>query len=515
MSEIIKFIPGKTTLNDLRRVYRERVEISLDKHCKNRVDAAADIVKKAAAGDAAIYGINTGFGKLASTRIAANETEQLQRNLILSHCCGVGEPLADSVVRLILLLKMLSLGRGASGVRWEILQRLESFLKLDLLPIVPAQGSVGASGDLAPLAHLTAVIIGEGQARYQGKTMPAAQALQSAGLQPIKLIAKEGLGMINGTQVSTALALAGLFDAWSLLQTALISGALSTDALMGSTAPFRPEIHHLRGLQGQIDAGESLRNLLKGSLIRESHREGDDRVQDPYSVRCQPQVMGACIDLLRHSARTLEIEANAVTDNPIVILEDASILSGGNFHAEPVAFAADQCALAIAESGSITERRIATTVDPSQSYGLPAFLTPNPGLNSGFMIAEVTSAALMAENKQRAMPCSIDSTPTSANQEDHVSMACHGARRLGPMNQNLSSIIAIEFLIATQGIEFRAPTTTSPALMRVMKKLRSEVTPLGDDRYLADNIAVATSMVKNRCFIEALADISLLPVLSV
>lgn len=511
MSEIINLVPGNTTLCDLLRVYREPVSISLDRQCRNRVDAAAEIVKQAAAGDVAIYGINTGFGKLASTRIAADQTEQLQRNLILSHCCGVGEPLPDSVVRMILLLKMLSLGRGASGVRWQILERLETFLELDLLPVLPAQGSVGASGDLAPLAHLTAVIIGEGHARFQGQVMPAAQALQAANLQPLILGAKEGLGMINGTQVSTALALAGMFDAWSLAQTALISGAMSTDALMGSTAPFRPEIQLLRGLQGQIDAGVSLRMLLEGSVIRESHRDDDDRVQDPYSVRCQPQVMGACMDLLRHTARTLEIEANAVTDNPIVVVEDGSILSGGNFHAEPVAFAADQCALAIAEIGSITERRIATTVDPAQNYGLPAFLTPNPGLNSGFMIAEVTSAALMAENKQRAMPCSIDSTPTSANQEDHVSMACHGARRLGPMNQNLSSIIAIEILIATQGIEFRAPITTSPALIRVMKKLRSKVTHLEDDRYLADDIAMATAMVTNRSFIEALGDDSLLP----
>ncbi len=511
MPETINFIPGKTMLSNLLRVYRGSVEISLDRRCKIRVDAAAEIVKQAAAGDTAIYGINTGFGKLASTRIAADQTELLQRNLILSHCCGVGEPLPDTVVRLILLLKMVSLGRGASGVRWQILERLEIFLKLDLLPVIPSQGSVGASGDLAPLAHLTAVMIGEGYSRFQGQTMTAARALQIANLQPLTLDVKEGLGMINGTQVSTALALAGLFDAWSLLQTALISGAMSTDALMGSTAPFRPEIHQLRGLPGQIEAGVSLRKLLEASVIRESHRENDERVQDPYSIRCQPQVMGACIDLLRHAAGTLEIEANAVTDNPIVVIEDGSILSGGNFHAEPVAFAADQCALAIAEIGSITERRIATTVDPAQNYGLPAFLTPNPGLNSGFMIAEVTSAALMAENKQRAMPCSIDSTPTSANQEDHVSMACHGARRLGSMNQNLSSIVAIELLIATQGIEFRTPITTSPALIRVMEKLRSKVMKLEDDRFLADDISLVTTMVAEGCFIKALQNDTLLP----
>lgn len=514
MSQSLTLVPGQVKLAELCQIYRESVEISLDRQCKQRVDAATDIVRRAADAGPAVYGINTGFGKLASTRIPAEQTEQLQRNLILSHCCGVGEPLANNIVRLIMVLKMISLGRGASGVRWELLERLETFLNLDLIPVVPSQGSVGASGDLAPLAHLTAAIIGEGKVNFRGETMPAAKALEAAGLAPIILGPKEGLGMINGTQVSTALALTGLFDAWTMAQTALISGAMSTDALMGSTAPFRPEIHQLRGLTGQIDSAASLRALLEDSIIRESHREDDERVQDPYSLRCQPQVMGACIDQLRQAARTLEIEANAVTDNPIVVVEDGSILSGGNFHAEPVAFAADQCAMVISEIGSITERRIATTVDPAQNYGLPAFLTPNPGLNSGFMIAEVTSAALMAENKQRSMPCSVDSTPTSANQEDHVSMACHGARRLGPMNQNLSTIIGIEILIATQGIELRAPITTSPALQKIMQKLRSEVAPLGDDRYLADDIAVATDMVKNLIFVDALENESMLPALS-
>ncbi len=514
MSQSLNLIPGQVLLKDLCRIYRESVEISLDRQCRQRVDAATAIVQKAADAEPAVYGINTGFGKLASTRIPREQTEQLQRNLILSHCCGVGEPLADNIVRLIMVLKMISLGRGASGVRWEILERLETFLNLDLIPVIPSQGSVGASGDLAPLAHLTAAIIGEGRVNLRGKTMPAANALETANLAPVVLGPKEGLGMINGTQVSTALALAGLFDAWTMAQTALISGAMSIDALMGSTAPFRPEIHHFRGLPGQIDSSVSLRNLLEGSIIRESHREHDKRVQDPYSLRCQPQVMGACIDQFRQAAKTLEIEANAVTDNPIVVVEDGSILSGGNFHAEPIAFAADQCALAIAEIGSITERRIATTVDPAQNYGLPAFLTPNPGLNSGFMVAEVTSAALMAENKQRAMPCSVDSTPTSANQEDHVSMACHGARRLGSMNKNLSTIIAIEILIATQGIELRAPITTSPALIRVMQKLRDRVAPLEDDRYLADDIVNTSDMVMTRVFIDALENESLLPVLA-
>ena len=317
--------------------------------------------------------------------------------------------------------------------------------------------------------------------------------------------------MINGTQVSTALALAGLFDAWNLAQTALISGAITTDALMGSTRPFRAEIHALRGLQGQIDAALCLRALLDGSAIRESHREDDERVQDPYSVRCQPQVMGACLDQLRSVAATLVIEANAVTDNPIVVIDDGAILSGGNFHAEPVAFGADQCALALAEIGSIAERRIATTVDPAQNFGLPAFVSPNPGLNSGFMVAEVTAAALMAENKQRAMPCSIDSTPTSANQEDHVSMACHAAYRLGAMNHNLAHIVAIELLIGVQGIEFRAPIETSARLQRVMRKVRGQVAALADDRYLADDIAAVKQLVISQAIIDAIGEPGLLP----
>ncbi len=504
-------IPGATRLAGLRDIYRRRVDVEIDGACRAGVEAAARVVAEAARGEAAVYGINTGFGKLASTRIPAGQTSELQRNLVLSHCCGVGPPLPASVVRLVIALKILSLGRGASGVRWILLERLGQMLELDLLPLIPAQGSVGASGDLAPLAHLTAAMIGEGHVFFRGEKMPAADALHRAGLEPLELGPKEGLGMINGTQVSTALALAGLFDTWNLVQSALISGAMTTDALMGSTRPFRPEIHALRGLQGQIDAALCLRTLLEGSVIRESHREDDERVQDPYSIRCQPQVMGACIDLLRQVAHTLEIEANAVTDNPIVVSDDASILSGGNFHAEPVAFGADQMALAIAEIGSIAARRIATAVDPAQNFGLPAFISPDPGLNSGFMVAEVTAAALMAENKQRAMPCSVDSTPTSANQEDHVSMACHAARRLGPMNENLANIIAIELLIGVQGIEFRAPMQTSARLQRVMRAIRAEVAPLEDDRYLADDIAAIEALVGARAIIVALDESGLLP----
>jgi histidine ammonia-lyase len=508
-----ELIPGQTKLDTLETIYRSDCIISIARSAKPRVDAAAKIVANAAAGERAVYGINTGFGKLANTRIPADKTELLQRNLILSHCCGVGDPLSDRIIRLIMALKLLSLGRGASGVRWLVIEQIELFLEKGLIPVVPGQGSVGASGDLAPLAHLTAALIGEGEVRYKNKVWRSAEALADAGVKPIILQAKEGLGMINGTQVSTALALAGLFDAWSLAQTALISGAMVTDALMDSTAPFRPEIHSLRGLPGQIDAAACLRSLLEGSEIRESHRDDDERVQDPYSVRCQPQVMGACLDLLRQTAVTLEIESNAVTDNPIVVVEDGSILSGGNFHAEPVAFAADQIAIAISEIGSITERRIATSVDPTQSFGLPAFLTPEPGLNSGFMIAEVTSAALMAENKHRANPCSIDSTPTSANQEDHVSMACHGARRLGEMNQNLANIVAIELLIGVQGIEFRTPVKTSNMLQNIMSIVRDKVAPLTDDRFMATDINQVKTLVYQRVISESISP-NILPVLS-
>ena len=486
--------PGETTLAQLESIYREGAAASLNPSARAGIDRSAERLAVAAAGDAPVYGVNTGFGKLANKRIAAADVETLQRNLILSHCAGVGDPLDPMVTRLIMALKLISLGRGVSGVRYAVVEQLERMLAQDVLPIIPSQGSVGASGDLAPLAHMAAAMMGEGDALYRGDRMPAKNALAAAGLKPLVLAAKEGLGLINGTQVSTALALKGLFDAWRAMSAALVTGAMSTDAAMGSAAPFRAEIHEVRGHKGQIDAAAFLRDVLDGSEIRESHRLDDERVQDPYCIRCQPQVMGACVDLLRQAAQTLETEANAATDNPLVF--DDVIVSGGNFHAEPVAFAADQIALAIAEIGSIAQRRIALMVDPTLSYGLPAFLTPEPGLNSGFMIAEVTSAALMSENKQRANPCSTDSTPTSCNQEDHVSMACHGARRLGFMNENLFKIVGIELLTAAQGIEMRAPLKTSPALQAVLTMLREKVPSLGPDRFMANDLAAAADLVE-------------------
>ena len=487
--------PGSTTLAQLERVYREALSVTLDRACVPAVHAAAAVIDAAARGDVPVYGVNTGFGKLASMRIMPADTAQLQRNLILSHCCGVGAPMSRRHVRLMMVLKLLSLGRGASGVRWALIDLLEQMLARGVTPVVPSQGSVGASGDLAPLAHMTAVVIGEGLAEVQGQILPGAQALRVAGLDPVPLGPKEGLAFINGTQFSTAYALAGLFDGWSAAATALVTSALSTDAIMGSTAPLHPDIHALRGHQGQIEAAAFLRALLDGSEIRESHREGDTRVQDPYCIRCQPQVTGAAMDVLRMAARTLQIEANAATDNPLVLSNEGLIVSGGNFHAEPVGFAADMIALALSEIGAIAQRRVALMVDPTLSHDLPPFLTPNPGLNSGLMIAEVTTAALMSENKHLAHPTVTDSTPTSANQEDHVSMAAHGARRLGPMVENLNMILGVEAICAAQGIEFRAPLRTSAALQAVVARLRQDVATLGEDRYLAPDLEAAGRLV--------------------
>ena len=487
-------IPGQTTLAQLRRIWADEAPARLDPAARPGVEAAAAVIAAAAAGGTAVYGVNTGFGKLASLKIAPQDTETLQRNLILSHCCGVGDAMPRAVTRLMMALKLLSLGRGASGVRWDIVALIEGMLARGVTPVIPAQGSVGASGDLAPLAHMAAVMIGEGQADHQGYIKTGAQALVDANLSPVTLGPKEGLALINGTQFSTAYALVGLFGAWNAAQSALVTSALSTDAIMGSTAPLHPQIHALRGHPGQIAAAAALRALLDGSVIRESHRDGDTRVQDPYCIRCQPQVTGAAMDVLRMAARTLEIEANAATDNPLV-LSDGQIVSGGNFHAEPVGFAADMIAMAISEIGAIAQRRVALMVDPVLSFDLPAFLTPRPGLNSGLMIAEVTTAALMSENKHLAHPTVIDSTPTSANQEDHVSMAAHGARRLGRMVDNLNVILGVEAICAAQGIDFRAPLPTSAPLRAVVARLRQDVATLGDDRYLAPDLAAAARLV--------------------
>ncbi|MFC3710957.1 histidine ammonia-lyase [Sphingoaurantiacus capsulatus] len=483
----------------LRRILREPVRLTLDADRLAELDRGAAVVQRVLDSGATAYGINTGFGLLANTRIPPDQLAQLQENLVLSHAAGVGALLGDEVVRLLMALKVISLSRGASGVRREVVEALQALLAHGIYPCIPAKGSVGASGDLAPLAHMSAALIGVGDVRVGGAIMPATEALAKAGLTPLVLGPKEGLALLNGTQCSTALALAGLFAAEEAFAAGLVAGALSVDAMKGSDAPFDARIHELRGQPGQIATAAVLRDLLAGSAIRASHLEGDTKVQDPYSLRCQPQVMGACLDVLRAAAKTLVIEANAVTDNPLVFVEDGEILSGGNFHAEPVAFAADQIALALCEIGSISERRTALLVDPKMS-GLPAFLVKDSGLNSGFMIAQVSAAALVSENKQLAHPASVDSIPTSANQEDHVSMATHGARRLLDMADNTMGTLAIELLAAAQGIEFHRPLATSATLEEALSGLRAKVPAYDKDRFFAPDIAAAAAFAKDGPF---------------
>jgi histidine ammonia-lyase len=499
--------PGSITLPELRAAY-DGAGIALDERSEAQIAAGAAAVERILALGQPVYGINTGFGKLAITRIDPADAASLQRNIVLSHCAGVGEPMPFSVVRLMIALKLVSLAQGASGVRLETVKLLGALLAEGITPLVPSQGSVGASGDLAPLAHLSGALIGIGEVDMRGKRMPAAAALQRAGLMPLALGPKEGLGLLNGTQFSTAYALSGLFEIDTLFQTALITGALSTEAAKGSDTPFDPRIHALRRQHGQIEAASALRELMAGSAIRASHLTSDPRVQDPYCLRCQPQVMGAALDLLRYAAATLAREANGVSDNPLIFHKSNEALSGGNFHAEPVAFAADAMALVVCEIGSLAERRIAMLVDPALS-GLPPFLTPKPGLHSGLMIPQVTAAALVAENKQCAHPASIDSIPTSANQEDHVSMAAHGARRLLRMVENAYAVIGIELITAAQACDFHTGLKSSAALEAVRALVRSEIPPLEEDRYLHADIKRAISMVRSGLVIKATSSIAL------
>ncbi len=484
---------GDMSLSLLRRIYENPVVFRLGADDRGRIDAASALVDRIVATGDAAYGINTGFGLLAQTRIPTEQLELLQKNLLLSHAAGVGEALPDAVVRLILALKINALSRGYSGVTSGLMTALMALLEHEVYPVIPAQGSVGASGDLAPLAHLSIALLGVGRVRVKGATLPARDGLRLAGLEPLRLHAKEGLALINGTQVSTALALKGLFGAEDVFAAAIVAGALSVDALKGSDAPFDARIHRARGQPGQIAVAREYRDLLAGSAIRASHIDCS-RVQDPYSFRCQPQVMGACLDLLVHCSVTLGREANAVTDNPLLFVDQGDVLSGGNFHAEPVAFAADTLALAIAEMGSLSERRVAVLVDPKMS-GLPAFLVENSGLNSGFMIAQVSAAALVSENKSIATPCSVDSIPTSANQEDHVSMATHGARRLGSMVDNAAAVVGIELLAAAQGIDFHRPARSSAKLESVHADIRAAVPFYAADRYFSPDIEAARTWV--------------------
>jgi histidine ammonia-lyase len=498
---IITLKPGAVPLAHWRGIFRG-ADLRLDPASAPVIAASAAAVERILAKGEPVYGINTGFGKLAGVRIAETDLALLQRNIVLSHSAGTGAASPIPVVRLMLALKLASLAQGASGVRPETVALLEAMLARGLTPVIPAQGSVGASGDLAPLAHMAAAMIGVGEVFAGGQRLPAAEALANAGLAPLVLGPKEGLALLNGTQFSTANALAALFEVEALHRSALITGALSTEAAKGSDTPFDPRIHALRRHAGQIETAAALRTLMAGSAIRASHATGDARVQDPYCLRCQPQVMGAALDIMRQSATTLEDEANGVSDNPLIFPETDEALSGGNFHAEPVAFAADILALAICEIGSIAERRIAMLVDPALS-GLPAFLAPKPGLNSGFMIPQVTAAALVSENKQRAYPASVDSIPTSANQEDHVSMAAHGARRLLEMAENLGAVLGIELLAAAQGCDFHAPLTSSDALEGARARLRRDVPSLDHDRHMHPDMEAANAIIRSGGLIKA------------
>ncbi|HVO89650.1 MAG TPA: histidine ammonia-lyase [Casimicrobiaceae bacterium] len=490
--------PEHLGLAELREIWVAPTRMTVEADARGKVNASAATVARVIAEGRTVYGVNTGFGLLARTHIDDARLAELQRALVRSHSAGTGPWIADEVVRMILALKIASLARGYSGVRWEVIEALTALANSRIVPCIPSQGSVGASGDLAPLAHLAAVLIGEGEARIDGGTMSGADALDAAGLVPLSLAPKEGLALLNGTQVSCALALAALFAFERVVAAALVAGALSVDACLGSDTPFDARVQMLRGHRGQSDAARVYRDLLAGSAIRASHKDCP-RVQDPYSLRCQPQVMGACLDQVRHAAGTLLIEANAVTDNPLVFASDDEVLSGGNFHAEPVAFAADNLALAIAEVGAMSERRVALLMDTNLS-GLPPFLVQDGGVNSGFMIAQVTAAALASENKALAHPHSVDSLPTSANQEDHVSMATGAARRLQPMVTNTSAIVAIELLAAAQGVELRRPLLTSAALQDAIGVIRRQAAFWDRDRPFAPDLARVRAQVDAGAF---------------
>ena len=488
------------SLAELRRAWEAPLQVRLGNLARTAVVRSKAYVDQFLARGDTAYGVNTGFGQLATIGIDESELKPLQKNLIRSHAAGVGEPLPDAVVRLAMVMKVVALARGYSGVRPQLIDALCGLISHGICPIVPSRGSVGASGDLAPLAHIASALIGEGDASCNGEIVSAARALGRAQLQPLELAPKEGLALLNGTQVSTALALAALFRAEHILSASVIAGAMSADAVKGSDTPFDERVHRVRGHRGQLDVGALLRRLMKGSEIRASHLSCS-RVQDPYSIRCQPQVIGACLGVLRHAAEVLQTEANGVTDNPLVFADSDAILSGGNFHAEPVALVADYIALSVAEIGSLSERRIALLIDSNLSE-LPAFLVEDCGLCSGFMSAQVTAAALVSENKSLAHPASVDSIPTSANQEDHVSMATFAARRLHDMLDNVAHIVAIELLAAAQGIEFHRPMKSSAPLENALKRVRAVSERYSHDRSLSAEIDSLAQQVNEGVFCD-------------
>ena len=491
--------PGKLSLPELCLTLQHPVHLTLPSEIEHIAFSSRQVIDNIIARDETVYGINTGFGQLANTKISSSQLETLQRNIVLSHAAGTGTLLGDDTVRLMMLLKLNSLSRGYSGVRVEVLRAITQLINHEVYPCIPSQGSVGASGDLAPLAHMALILIGEGEARHKNTVIPGDEALQIAGLKSLQLAPKEGLALLNGTQASTALALQGLFHAQNLLTAAILAGCLSLEAVMGSRRPFDQRIHAIKGHAGQIDCASAFRAILGSQSEISLAHEYCEKVQDPYSLRCQPQVMGACLTQIRHAASVLHTEANAVSDNPIIFPEEQEILSGGNFHAEAVAMAADNLALAIAEIGALSERRTALLMD-SHLSGLPPFLVENSGVNSGFMIAQVTAAALASENKSLAHPASVDSLPTSANQEDHVSMATYAARRLQAMTDNTLGIIAIELLAGAQGLDFRRPLQSSPTLEKAWQRIRSTVPFYDRDRYFATDIDKIKRLIVNEAF---------------
>lgn len=505
MSHNILLNPGDVSLTQLRQIYFGADLINLDDSVWPAIEACEQTVRAVIARDEAAYGINTGFGLLANTRIPNEQLAELQKNLVLSHAAGIGKNMHCATIRLMMSLKLISLCRGYSGIRPIVVQTILDCINHGVMPCVPEKGSVGASGDLAPLAHMALTLIGEGYAYYQGERIQSSDALAQAGIAPVVLGPKEGLALLNGTQASTALALIGLFKAENIFAAATVAGAMSVDALKGSASPFDERVHQVRGQPGQISSAALYRRLLAGSEILQSHNNADcKKVQDPYSLRCQPQIMGACLDQINHASAVLQREANAATDNPL-IFDNGDVISGGNFHAEPVAMVADNLAIAIAEIGAVSERRIAILVDPKMSE-LPAFLVKDSGLNSGFMIAQVTAAALASENKTFAHPASVDSLPTSANQEDHVSMATFAARRLGDMAENSAGVVAIELLAAAQGIDFHAPLKTSEPLQNMHRLIRDKISHFEKDRYIAPDIEMALLLVMEGEFYSMIAD---------
>lgn len=492
----LHIVPGKLTLQDIRRVRNEQTFVTLDERAIEKIDKAQQTVLKIVDEDRTVYGVNTGFGLLANTKIKKEDLEDLQRRIVLSHSAGMSDYISDATVRLMMILKVNSLSLGFSGIRLEVIETLMELVNKEVYPCVPKKGSVGASGDLAPLAHMSAILLGYGYVRYEGKILNAKEGLKIAGLEPITLKAKEGLALLNGTQLSTTFGLEGLFYAEDLFASAIVTGSMTTEAVLGSRAPFDDRVHTIRGHKAQIDTAKLYRDMLEDKSEISLTHVNCDRVQDPYSIRCQPQVMGACLNQIRNSAETLLTEANGVTDNPLIFVDEADVISGGNFHAEPIAFASDNLALAISEIGALSERRMALLVDKHLSQ-LPPFLVNNGGINSGFMIAQVTSAALASENKALAHPSSVDSLPTSANQEDHVSMATYAGRRLKDMAENTAGILGIELLAAAQGMDFRAPNKSTSSIEVAKQILRDEVTFYDEDRYFTDDIEKAIKIVSS------------------